>query len=98
MYGALPKTVVAGVIGKQVLRSGTSVGANYREAFRARSNAEYLAKLGLCLQELEETMYWLELLTDSKILPPSRLIDLQNETDELIAIFVVTIKKVRGKK
>ena len=67
LYGALPATTEAGVIGRQLLRSGTSVGANYREAYRARSNNEYVAKLGLCLQELDESAYWLELLADAGI-------------------------------
>jgi len=67
LYSALPKSVVAQVLGKQVLRSGTSVGANYREAFRARSKAEFTSKLGECLRELDESEYWLELLVDESI-------------------------------
>jgi four helix bundle protein len=63
MFVALPKSDEARVLGKQVLRSGTSVGANYREAHRARSKAEFVSKLGDCLKELDETAYWLELLT-----------------------------------
>jgi four helix bundle protein len=62
MFSALPKTTEAQVLGKQVLRSGTSVGANYREAFRARSKHEFIAKCGDSLRELEESAYWLELL------------------------------------
>jgi four helix bundle protein len=65
LFGRLPKDQVSQVIGKQVLRSGTSVGANYREATRARSNAEFVAKLGDSLKELDESLYWLELLTES---------------------------------
>ena len=66
MFGSLPKTDVARVLGRQVLRSGTSVGANYREAHRARSAAEFVSNiLGDCLKELEETVYWLELLVES---------------------------------
>jgi four helix bundle protein len=65
MYSKLPKETVAQVLEKQVLRSGTSVAANFREASRARSDAEFLAKLGLVAQELDETLLWLELLTDS---------------------------------
>src|ERR1700761_7406675 len=64
MFSALPKTTEAQVLGKQVLRSGTSVGANYREAQRARSKAEFIAKIGDCLKELDETLYWLELLIE----------------------------------
>ena len=66
MYSKLPKNdTVAQVLGKQVLRSGTSVGANYREASRGRSKAEFISKIGDCLKEIEETEYWLELLVDS---------------------------------
>ena len=69
LYCALPKSTEAQVLGKQVLRSGTSVGANYREANRARSRAEFIAKIGDCLKELDETAYWLELLSESSIVP-----------------------------
>ena len=101
MYVALPKTTEAQVLGKQVLRSGTSVGANYREAYRSRSHAEFIAKAGDSLKEIEETAYWLELLEESGIVKAARLHDLRRETDELIAIFVSIIKKARinkGKK
>ena len=64
LYSNLPKTTEAQVMGKQVLRSGTSVGANYREARRSRSNAEFIAKLGDCLKELDESSYWFELLEE----------------------------------
>jgi four helix bundle protein len=86
MYVALPKSTVAQVLGKQVLRSGTSIGANYREAHRGRSKAEFIAKVGDSLRELEETAYWLELLVDAEILPTSKLGPLRKETDELTAI------------
>ncbi len=85
LYAALPKTTEAQVLGKQVLRSGTSVGANYREATRARSTAEFVSKVGVGLQELEETDYWLELLAASGIVPEARLADLRNELNELTA-------------
>ena len=65
MYSALPKNAVAQVLGKQVLRSATSVGANYREASRGRSKAEFVSKIGDCLKEIDETEYWLELLVES---------------------------------
>ncbi|CAN5555905.1 four helix bundle protein [soil metagenome] len=67
MFSALPKTTEAQVLGKQLLRSGTSIGANYREAFRARSKAEFIAKCGDCLREIEESAYWLELLVESGV-------------------------------
>ncbi|MDI9570606.1 MAG: four helix bundle protein [Pseudomonadota bacterium] len=98
LYSALPDTAVAQVIGKQVLRSGTSVGANYREAFRARSKNEFAAKLGDCLKELEETIYWSELLKDSEILTAEKLRPLYKETNELTAIMVKSIKTARSQK
>src|SRR5215470_323139 len=67
MFAAIPKTTEAQVLGKQLLRSGTSVGANYREAYRGRSKAEFISKCGDSLRELEETAYWLELLVEGKI-------------------------------
>jgi len=69
MFSALPKTTEARILGKQVLRSGTSVGANYREAYRARSRVEFISKRGDSLRELEETLYWLELLVDAGCVP-----------------------------
>ena len=69
MFSALPKTTEARILGKQVLQSGTSVGANYREAYRARSRAEFISKCGDSLRELEETLYWLELLVDAGRVP-----------------------------
>src|ERR1044071_8043457 len=86
LFSALPKTTEAQVIGKQLIRSGTSVGAHYREAKRARSTAEFISKIESGLQELEETIYWLELLIDSGIIPQARLANLCQEADELMAI------------
>ncbi len=93
LYSALPKATEAQVIGKQLLRSGTSVGAHYREAGRARSDAEFISKIEGGLQELEETRYWLELLRDADIVKWDRLADLDNEADELTAILVTLAKK-----
>ena len=95
MFGALPKTSEAQILGKQVLRSGTSVGANYREANRGRSKAEFVAKLGDCLKELDETDYWLSLLVKSEIVPVARMQALIDETNELTAIMVTIIKKTK---
>jgi len=95
MYSALPKETVAQVLGKQVLRSGTAVGANYREANRARSKAEFVAKMGDCLKELDETAYWLELLVEGAVVPQSRLASLLDETNQLIAIFVTIIRRAK---
>ncbi len=96
LFVGLPKTEEAQVIGKQVLRSGTSVGANYREARRARSNAEFIAKIGDCLKELDETSFWLELLVRSGIVPDSKLSALRDENDQLLAIFTTISKKAKG--
>ena len=97
MYNALPGSRVAQVIGNQVLHSGTSVGANYREAYRARSDAEFIAKLGDVLKELDETAYWLEVLIEAELMPAEKLASLQDETNQLIAIFT-TIAKNKKKK
>ena len=91
LYQSLPKSGEAQVIGKQVLRSGTSVGAQYREACRAKSPADFVNMMGGTLKELDETAYWLELLVEGEIIPAVKLGDLQKETDELIAIFVSSI-------
>src|ERR1022692_1276292 len=82
MFSAMPKTIEAQVLGKQLLRSATSVGANYREACRGRSKAEFIAKCGDSLRELEEGAYWLELLVDGEIVSPSKLQPLRAECDE----------------
>ena len=95
MYSALPKTTEAQVFGKQVLRSGTSVGANYREASRARSKAEFSAKVGDCLRELDETAYWLELLVEAAIVAAEKLAPLRAECNELTAIFVTILKRAK---
>ena len=94
LYNALPRAPVAQVIGKQLLRSGTSVGANYREGSRARSNAEMKAKFGLCLQELEESVYWMELLIEAGIVSETTLAQLLDETNQLLAIFTTAIKRI----
>ncbi|SRR5258705_13281538 len=97
MYSKLPKNdTVAQVLGKQVLRSGTSVGANYREASRGRSKAEFISKIGDCLKEIEETEYWFELLVDSGCISSSQMADLLDETRQLIAIFTTIDKNAKG--
>lgn len=97
MYSKLAKNdAVAQVLGKQVLRSGTSVGANYREASRGRSKAEFISKIGDCLKEIEETEYWLELLADSGCVPQTKLSALLDETRQLIAIFTTIDKRAKA--
>lgn len=87
MVGSLPRSPAADVLGKQIFRAGTSIGANYREARRARSKADFAAKVGICVQEADESLYWLELLAESGIVRRPLLANLQQEADELIAIF-----------
>src|ERR1035441_2389733 len=94
MYSKVPKNdTIAQVLGKQVLRFGTSVGANYREASRARSKAEFVSKTGDCLKEIEETEYWLELLVDSGCVSSAKMASLLDETRQLIAIFTTINKR-----
>ena len=97
LYSALPSSVQAQVIGKQFLRSGTSVGAHYHEAKHARSNNEFIAKIDLALQELSETSYWLELLIGSNIMPLARVQPLIQEAHELLSMLITISKKVKLK-
>jgi four helix bundle protein len=78
LYRALPRREEARIIGRQILRSGTSVGANYRAACRARSKAEFVAKLGIVLEEADETVFWLELLQESSLISAQKLAPLGN--------------------
>ena len=97
LYSALPPKGATLVLGSQILRSGTSVGAHYREAQRAKSNADFISKIEGALQELDETSYWLELLQDSGLVKPGRLESLERETEELLSIFVTIVKRVKSK-
>ena len=85
------------ILGRQMLRAGTSVGANYREASRARSDSEFIAKIELCAQEAEETQYWLELLRDDCGVKEEALAAIWDEADELIRIFVTMAKNTKAK-
>ena len=95
LYISLPKTTEAQVIGKQVLRSGTSIGAHYREGHRAKSDADIVNKFENALQELDETDYWLELLVKAKIIPALKADLLRKETNELLAIFTTIVTKIK---
>ena len=97
LYSSLPSSTVARVIGKQVLRLDTSIGAHYREAYRSRSDAESIGKIEVALQELEETIYQFELLIKSELVSEKRLANLSQEVSELIAIFIASVKKVKQK-
>ncbi len=98
LYAALPKTVEAQVLGKQVLRSGTSVGAHYREASRAKSDADFISKIEGGLQEIEETTYWLELIADAGILTETQVKALLAEANELTAMFVSMVKNTKHRR
>jgi four helix bundle protein len=95
LYQSLPATGAPQVIGKQLLRCGTAVGANYRAAGRARSRAEFAAKLGIVVEEADESMYWLELLSESRVVKPESLMELQKEAKELTAIFTTARKNAK---
>lgn len=95
LFAGLPKTVEAQILGKQMVRSGTSVGAHYREAIRARSPAEFISKVEGGLQELEETIYWLELLQEAHIVSPELLRPIQHEADEIMAMLTASVKTTK---
>src|SRR5437867_6192933 len=97
LFAALPKTVEAQILGKQLLRSGTSVGAHYREACRAKSDADFINKLEGALQELEESSYWLELIGETGLLQSNRLAPLVVETNELTAMFVTMVRNTKSR-
>ena len=98
MVTALPRTDVARELGRQVLKSGTSVGAHGREAFRSRSDAELISKLEVAIQELDETMYWLELLIESNTVNASRLGPLLEEANELMSILVASVLTIKPRR
>src|SRR5262245_12013273 len=94
----LPPKRTAQTIGQQLLRSGTSVGANYRAACRARSDAEFRAKLGICEEEADESIYWLEMVVELGYIPAKRMQDLMSEANEILSIIVASIKTSRRKQ
>lgn len=94
----LPDTMAAKILGGQLLRSGTSVGANYRAACRAKSTADFLHKMSIVEEEADESVYWMELLTDSQIVQLTRLQNLMNEGNQIVAITVASIKTVKARR
>ena len=94
---ALPKGKTSDVIGRQLLRSGTSVAANYRSACRARSTADFVAKMGVVEEEADETIFWMELLIEAHVVDQEKLKALMTEADEILAIVVSSIKTARKK-
>ncbi|MBU4273346.1 MAG: four helix bundle protein [Planctomycetes bacterium] len=95
LASALPRNRLGEVLGRQILKSGTSIGANYREALRASSRRHFVTTLEIAIREGEETVYWLELLAESNTLKPSRLSDLTKECDELVAILTATVRTTK---
>ena len=98
LYRSLPKSAEAQVLGKQLLRSGTSVAANYRAVCRARSKAEFIAKIGVVLEEADETVFWLELLVDTEVVGIDRLSSLLQEARELCAIIAASQRTARASR
>jgi four helix bundle protein len=94
----LPNRRTADVIGRQLLRSATSVGANYRSACRGKSTADVLSKLAIVEEEADESIYWMELLVEAHITPESRVTELMSETNEIVAMTVASIKTLRKRK
>jgi four helix bundle protein len=92
---SLPDTATARVIKNQMIRCGSSVGANYRAACRAKSRPDFISKMGIVEEEADETMYWIELLVDADIVKRSRISDLLNEANEILSIVVTSIKTAR---
>ncbi len=98
LYRKLPRSKESEVVGVQLLRSGTSVGAQFREGYRAKSKADFISKITGSVQELDESLYWLELLGEAEIVPIERLEPLMQETNELIAILTTILKGQRDYK
>ena len=96
VFQALPRSEDARTLGKQLLRSGTSVAANYRAVCRSRSKAEFVARMGIVVEEIDETVFWLEILVESGIVTSTRLGNLQREANELCAIFVSSQLTAKG--
>jgi len=94
----LPRSSESVIISRQLLRSATSVGANYRAVCRARSTADFVSKLGIVLEETDETLFWLELLVDSGVAQPDKAAPLLREANELTSIFVASLRTVKGMK
>src|SRR5204863_10102339 len=95
LVDALPKTTAGRALASQIVRSGTSVAANYRAACRAKSTADFIAKMSIVEEEGDETLFWLELLEESKLVPAAKLTAVKEEANELIAITVTSIKTAR---
>jgi len=94
----LPRSQEGSIITRQLLRSATSVGANYRAVCRARSTADFVSKLGIVLEEADETLFWIELLVECGAAAPERIASVRREADELVSIFVASLRTAKGFK
>jgi four helix bundle protein len=92
---ALPSSKAANVMGNQLLRSGTSVGANYRAACRARSKPDLISKASISIEEADESLYWMEMLVEAEIMPKEKIVALMKEADEIVAILTASVKTAR---
>ena len=97
LFRALPKTEEARILGRQILRSGTAVAANYRSACRARSRADFISKIGITIEEADETAFWLELIVEAGIMEAAKLESLTTEANELVRIFQATRTRARSR-
>jgi len=95
---ALPRSQESSIITRQLLRSATSVGANYRAVCRARSTADFVSKLGIVLEEADETLFWIELLVESGAARPEKISSVRREANELVSIFVASLRTAKGLK
>jgi four helix bundle protein len=98
LVDAIPKTTAGRALASQIVRSGTSVAANYRASCRARSNAEFVSRMGVVEEEADETLFWLELLEEAELMPAAKLAAIKTEPDELVAITVASIKTARKRR
>ena len=98
LVGVFPETFLGRHVGGQLTRSATSVAANYRAACRAKSNADFIAKMGIVEEEADESAFWIEFAVDAKLVEPPRVADLLDEANQFVAIFVASINTARGRK
>lgn len=98
LVDALPKTRTADILGRQLVRCGTSVGANYRSACRAKSHADFIAKMAIVEEECDEAIYWMEMVVESGLMEEKRIIDLKTEANEIVSMVVASIKTARSNK
>jgi len=94
----LPRSLAGDVIGRQLIRSGTSIGANYRAACRAKSTADMINKMKIVEEESDETEYWLELLVEANLVPQNQISDVYKETDEILAMTIASLKTLRNRQ